>query len=421
MNEKRVILANAGEISPACAKEYAAVGGYQGLKAALAAPDKIIDIIKASGLRGRGGAGFPAGVKLSFTANTAADQKYIICNADEGEPGTNKDRVIMEMVPHRLIEGMAIAAVAVGADKGYIYLRAEYPYVADILAEALAAAKAGGYIGHDILGSGHDFEIELFIGAGSYNCGEETALLDSIEGKRGESRYKPPYPGVSGLWGKPTVINNVETLANFPAIMVNGGEWYSQLGSPSCPGTKLFTLSGNIVNPGVYEFLTGTTIRSLFEEVGGGCPGGKKLQAVQTGGASGNIIPVSLLDTKLDIDCCAKAGATFGAGDLMFLDEDACLLDVLENLMEFFEHESCGKCTPCREGNSQLLHLIRKFKNGAAVDGDRELMLELGQVMISGSLCGLGQASPNPILSVVRFFPELFAVKTVSEGSVANV
>lgn len=421
MEEKRILLAGAGDISPSSASEYAGVGGYQGLKKALSNPGQVVETIKSSGLRGRGGAGFPAGLKLSFTANTPSDQKYIVCNADEGEPGTNKDRVIMERVPHRLIEGMAIAGVAVGANKGYIYLRAEYPYVAKILEQALVDAREHGYLGSNILQSGQDFDIELFIGAGAYVCGEETALLDSIEGKRGEPRFKPPYPGVAGLWGKPTVINNVETLANFPSIMVKGGEWYSQLGSKTCPGTKLFTLSGNIANPGVYEFPTGTTIRVLFEEVGGGCPQGKELKAIQTGGASGNIIPASLLDTPMDIDCCAQAGATFGAGDLMFIDEDACLLDVLENLMEFFEHESCGKCTPCREGNSQLLHLIRKFKNGSAEEGDLELMLELGKLMVGGCLCGLGQASPNPILSAVRSFPELFKVKTVSEGSVANV
>lgn len=419
MKETRILLAQAGEITPTSAKEYGAVGGYQGLKKALAAPDKIVDIIKASGLRGRGGAGFPAGLKLSFTANTPADQKYIVCNADEGEPGTNKDRVIMEKVPHRLIEGMAIAGVAVGADKGYIYLRAEYPYVAKILEKALADARENGFLGTDILGSGHNFHIELFIGAGAYVCGEETALLDSLEGKRGEPRFKPPYPGVAGLWGKPTVINNVETLANLPGIVANGPAWFRQTGTETCPGTKLFSLSGNIANPGVYEFPIGTSIRTIFQEAGGGCPGGKKLMAIQTGGASGNIIPASLLDTPMDIDCCAKAGATFGAGDLMFIDDDQCLLDILENLMEFFEEESCGKCTPCREGNTQLLYLVRKFKDGTAEDGDLELMLELGNTMTGGCLCGLGQASPNPILSAVRFFPELFKTKSTQKGRVS--
>jgi NADH:ubiquinone oxidoreductase subunit F (NADH-binding) len=412
MEETRVVLCKEGEISPTSAREYAEIGGYQGLKRALEAPDKVIPTIKASGLRGRGGAGFPAGLKLSFTANTPADQKYIVCNGDEGEPGTYKDRIIMTRVPHRLFEGMAIAGVAVGADKGYIYLRAEYPYVAEIMERALADARENGYLGANLLGSGRDFDIEIRIGAGSYVCGEETALTASIEGKRGEPRFKPPFPGVAGLWGKPTIINNVETLANFPAIMVSGPEWYRTMGTEKCPGTKLFTLSGHISNPGVYEFPIGTTIRSLFEEVGGSCPDGKKLFAVQTGGASGNIIPARLIDTAMDIESCAAAGATFGAGDLMFLDEDSSLLDVLENLMEFFEEESCGKCTPCREGNTRMLDLVRKFKHGTASEIDLDLLVELGNMMAEGCLCGLGQASPNPILSAVRFFPETFAVRT---------
>lgn len=421
MEEKRVLLSGVGEISPTSSREYVEIGGYQGLKKALEAPGKVVEIIKASGLKGRGGACFPSGLKLSFTAGTPADQKYIVCNADEGEPGTNKDRILMEQIPHRLLEGMAIAGVAVGADQGYIYLRAEYPSAANILEQALADARQNGYLGSNIMGSGFDFEIELFIGAGSYVCGEETALLESLEGKRGEPRFKPPYPGVVGLWGQPTVINNVETLANFPVIMVEGAEWYRKIGTATCPGTKLFTLSGNISNPGVYEFPVGTTIRSLFEGVGGGCPNGKRLYAVQTGGASGNIIPVSLLDTPMDVDSCAKVGATFGAGDLMFMDEDCSLLDVLENLLEFFEHESCGQCTPCREGNTQLLELVRKFKKGVAQKEDLDLMLELAHFMVEGSLCGLGQSSPNPVLSAVRFFPEVFLNTLNSRGRFANV
>ncbi len=416
MEKMRVVLQGAGEISPTSSQEYVKIGGYEGLKNALRERGKIIDTVKESGLRGRGGAGFPAGLKLSFTADTPAEQKYIVCNADEGEPGTNKDRVIMENVPHRLLEGMAIAGVAVGATKGYLYLRAEYPYVAAILQAAIDDARAQGFLGTDIFNSGIDFDIELFIGAGAYVCGEETALLESMEGKRGEPRFKPPYPGVAGLWGKPTVVNNVETLASLPAILVNGGSWYKAIGSKTCPGTKLFTLSGNVKNPGVYEFPTGVTIRSLFEEVGGGCPDGKQLYAIQTGGASGNIIPASLLDTEMAIDTCAEAGATFGAGDLMFIAEGSCLLDILENLLEFFEHESCGKCTPCREGTSQLLELVRRFKNKTAQDGDLELMVELANFMAEGSLCGLGQASPNPVLSTVRFFPELFTVNTDFKG-----
>ncbi len=419
MEEMRVVLQGMGEISPTCSQEYVKIGGYKGLKNALDKRGTIIDTVKESGLRGRGGAGFPAGLKLSFTADTPAKQKYIICNADEGEPGTNKDRVIMENVPHRVLEGMAIAGVAVGATKGYIYLRAEYPYVAEILQAAIDDARQNGYLGRNLLNSGFDFDVELFIGAGAYVCGEETALLESMEGKRGEPRVKPPYPGVAGLWGKPTVVNNVETLACLPPILVNGGSWYKSIGSKTCPGTKLFTLSGNINNPGVYEFPTGVTIRSLFEQVGGGCPDGKQLYAVQTGGASGNIIPAALLDTEMAIDTCAEAGATFGAGDLMFIAEGICLLDVLENLLEFFEHESCGKCTPCREGTSQLLELVRRFKHKTARNGDLELLVDLANLKAEGSLCGLGQASPNPVLSTVRFFPELFAVNGAPQGRLA--
>lgn len=410
MEETRVVLHRAGEFSPTSAREYEAAGGYAGLRKALADPDHVVEIVKASGLRGRGGAGFPTGLKMSFTKNAAADQKYVVCNADEGEPGTNKDRVIMEEVPHRLIEGMVIAALAVGATQGYIYLRAEYPHVKQTLARALDDARAYGVLGSSIFGSGFAFDITLFIGAGAYVCGEETALLDSLEGKRGEPRTKPPYPGVAGLWGKPTLVNNVETLANLPAILEHGPEWFRSMGTERFPGTKLFTLSGNITNPGVYEFPVGVTIRRLFEEVGGGCPGGKRLYAIQTGGASGNIIPASFLDTPMDPESCDRVGATFGAGDLMFMDESCSLLDVLENLAEFFVKESCGKCTPCREGNPQLLHLLRRFQQGRALRSDLDLLLELGKGMNIGCLCGLGQMAPNPILSVIRFFPQVFKV-----------
>lgn len=403
-----MVLHKAGEISPTSALDYEAVGGYEGLRRALAAPDQVVELIKESGLRGRGGAAFPTGLKMGFTKSAEADQKYVVCNADEGEPGTNKDRVIMEEIPHRLLEGMAIAGVAVGADQGYIYLRAEYPYVKRVLEQALESAHRHGFIGKNILGSGLDFEISLFVGAGAYVCGEETALLDSLEGKRGEPRVKPPFPGVAGLWGRPTLVNNVETLANLPHILVNGPQWFKSLGTASFPGTKLFTLSGNVNTPGVYEFPVGISMRKLFEEVGGGCPNGRRLYAIQTGGASGNIIPASLLDTPLDPESCDAVGATFGAGDLMFMDENCCLFDVLENLVEFFVHESCGKCSPCREGNPQLLNLVRKFKYGTAEEADLDLLVELGETLQIGSLCGLGQMSPNPILSVVRFFPELF-------------
>ncbi len=404
MKQTLKILRYADKIDPVSVKDYVKVGGYEALRKAVENPDKIIDTMKASGLRGRGGAGFGVGQKWSFVKNTKADVKYVVCNADEGEPGTNKDRVIIEKVPHLMLEGMAISGVAVGSTKAYIYLRAEYVYLRENLEKAIAEAKAQGYLGKKIMGSKYDFDIEVRLGAGAYVCGEETAMLESIEGKRGEPRYKPPYPGVEGLWQKPTIINNVETFVNVPLIIKDGVEEFRKYGSKNNPGTKLYTLSGNIKNPGVYEFPIGITIRELFEKVGGGCPNGKKLKAIQTGGASGNIIPPSLLDTPFDIDPCNAVGATFGAGDLMFIDEDQDIIDVVENLTEFFDEESCGQCTPCREGNRRLLELIRKFKDGTAVLEDLELMEELSEVMCDTSLCGLGLASAKPLQSVIRFF-----------------
>ena len=415
MNETRRILRNVGKINPTCAKEYAAAGGYEALKKAIAAPDTMIGIMKDSGLRGRGGAGFPTGLKWSFVKGTDADQKYVVCNADEGEPATNKDRIIMSGDPNSLFEGMAIAGAAVGADKGYIYLRAEYPYVRVILEKALEDARANGYLGKNIMGTGFSFDIEVRSSAGAYVCGEETALLESIEGRRGEPRYKPPFPGVSGLWGKPTVINNVETFANVPIILNEGVESFRKYGTEKCPGTKLFTLSGNVCNPGVYEFPIGVTIRQLFEEVGGGCPNGRKLLAVQTGGGSGPIIPASLLDTKMDIESCWEAGASFGAGDLMFIDDTNDIIDVCENLMEFFVEESCGKCTPCREGNYRLLELVRKFKNNTAEESDIALIESLAETMMDAARCGLGQASPCPLVSAIKFFREDFE-KAIERG-----
>ena len=414
--EKR-LLRNVGKVNPVSAAQYCATGGYKALSSAIASTqENIIEVVKASGLRGRGGAGFNTGTKWGFVKNTAADQKYIVCNADEGEPGTNKDRILMTGDPHAIFEGMAIAGVAVGANKGYIYLRAEYPYVRTVLEAALNDARGNGFLGAHVMGTDFVFDIEIRSGAGAYVCGEETALLESIEGKRGEPRFKPPFPGVSGLWGKPTVINNVETFANIPIILNEGVESFRKYGPESCPGTKLYTLSGNVCNPGVYEAPIGVTIRELFEELGGGCPNGKKLKAIQTGGASGNIIPASLLDTPMDINSCNEAGATFGAGDLMFIDEDQDIIDVCENLMEFFVEESCGKCTPCREGNYRVLELVRKFKNETATEEDIDTILDVADVMKDCSLCGLGQASTSPVVSAIKFFRSDFE-KAIERGN----
>ncbi|MEW5959738.1 MAG: NADH-ubiquinone oxidoreductase-F iron-sulfur binding region domain-containing protein [Chloroflexota bacterium] len=404
MEETRLILNNAGKINPVSSQEYAASGGYAALKKAIAAPGDVIGIVSDSGVLGRGGAGFPVGLKWSIVKKTPADQKYVVCNADEGEPGTGKDRVILSGDPHALIEGMTICAIAVGADKGFIYLRAEYPYLRDPLEQALADARANGYLGAGILGSSFHFDIEMRSGQGSYVCGEETALIESLEGRRGEPRYKPPFPGVKGLWGKPTVINNVETFVNIPVILTMGAAGYRKYGTEKCPGTKLFTLSGNIRNPGVYEFPTGVTIRQLFEEVGGGCPGGKKLLGIQTGGASGAIIRADRLDTRLDIENCAAAGAVFGAGDLMFFDEDTCVIDLCKNLTEFFAGESCGKCTPCSLGIRQMLDILTKIANGKATLESLNELEKWAKYIKKTSLCGLGQMAPTPVLSTLENF-----------------
>ena len=414
MNETRITLRNVGKINPTSAQDYVAVGGYEALKKALSAPDTIIDIVKESGLRGCGGAGFPVGLKWGLVKAVAADVKYLVCNADEGEPGTNKDRIIMSGDPFSIIEGMTIAAVAIGIEKGFIYLRAEYPYIVEILGKALADARSNNYLGENILGKGVDFDIEIRIGAGAYVCGDETALLESIEGKRGEPRFKPPYPGEKGLWGKPTLINNVESYANIPYIVAKGVLEFRRYGTEKHPGTRLFTLSGNITKPGVYEFPNGTLLSDIFA-FAGGCLGGKKLLAVQTGGASGAIIRGDMIDIPMDIESCAAAGAVFGAGDLMFVDEDQNIIDLCENLMEFFVEESCGKCTPCREGNKRLLQLVEKIKEGKGTGADIDLINELGETMMITSLCGLGQASPTPLVTAVKNFRDTFD-KAIERG-----
>lgn len=409
MEETRRLLKLAGKINPVSASEYAACGGYEALRKAVAAPETLCETVKASGLRGRGGAGFPVGVKWTTTRDIQADQKYIICNADEGEPGTNKDRVLLNEVPHTVLEGMAIAGVAVGATKGFLYLRAEYPYVRDILIEAVKDAEAHGYLGKNLFGSGLDFDIEIRTGQGAYICGEETALMESIEGRRGEPRRKPPFPGVSGLWGKPTVINNVESMANIPLIILEGPEAFRQYGTEKCPGTKLYTLSGCIAHPGVYEFPMGVTIRQLFE-VGGGCPKGKRLKAIQTGGESGSIVSPALLDTPMDIERCAAAGASLGTGDLLFLDEDVCLADLGRNLTSFFAAESCGKCVPCRLGTRRMQQLMEQLCRGEANADVLDELESLAEYMKQSTFCALGQAAPTPLLSLLHHFrPELEA------------
>ncbi|MEN6350819.1 MAG: NADH-quinone oxidoreductase subunit NuoF [Syntrophomonas sp.] len=395
--EMRIVLRNYGKIDPLKVEDYVAQGGYKALeKARGMGQAALIDDVKKSNLRGRGGAGFNCGMKWNFAYQANADQKYVICNADEGEPGTYKDRLIMENDPHSVLEGMAICGYAIGADKGYIYCRGEYPQVIDILNQAIDQAKAKGYLG--------SFDIEVRSGAGAYVCGEETALIESIEGNRGEPRFKPPFPPVQGLWQKPTIVNNVETFANIPVIVEKGGAWYAAIGAPSYPGTKVFTLTGDVNNKTFFEVPTDTTIRDVVYKFGGGIPGGKKFKAVQIGGTSGAFIPESLLDTEVSFDSMSAIGATLGSGATFVMDETRDMVDITTRIAKFFEHESCGKCAPCREGTARMHELMEKLNEGEGSDKDIALLQKLGTVMSYSCLCGLGQAAPAPVLTTIKHF-----------------
>ncbi|WP_276624198.1 NADH-quinone oxidoreductase subunit NuoF [Syntrophomonas wolfei] len=402
--EMRIVLRNYGKVDPLNIDSYTQVGGYQALAKAksMSQPD-LIEEVKKSGLRGRGGAGFNTGMKWSFSYGVKADQKYVICNADEGEPGTYKDRIIMENDPQSVLEGMAICGYAIGANKGYIYCRGEYPYVVEILDKAIAQASEKGLLG--------DFNIEVRMGAGAYVCGEESALIESIEGHRGEPRFKPPFPPVIGLWGKPTIVNNVETFANIPAIVDKGADWYKGIGAAGYPGTKVMTLTGDIVNRTVIEVPTNTTIRQVLNDFGGGIAGGKKFKAVQIGGTSGGFIPESLLDTPIDFDSMSAIGATLGSGAFFVMDETRDIVDVIDRISKFFAHESCGKCTPCREGTQRMHEMLHRVKNGGAVAGDLDFMERLGSVMSKACLCGLGQAAPAPVLTTLKHFRNDYTAK----------
>lgn len=400
----RIVLRNYGKVDPLNIDNYIQVGGYQALAKAksMSQPD-LIEEVKKSGLRGRGGAGFNTGMKWGFSYGVKADQKYVICNADEGEPGTYKDRIIMENDPQSVLEGMAICGYAIGANKGYIYCRGEYPYVVEILNKAIAQASEKGLLG--------DFNIEVRMGAGAYVCGEESALIESIEGHRGEPRFKPPFPPVIGLWGKPTIVNNVETFANIPAIVDKGADWYKGIGAAGYPGTKVMTLTGDIVNRTVIEVPTNTTIRQVLDDFGGGIAGGKKFKAVQIGGTSGGFIPESLLDTPIDFDSMSAIGATLGSGAFFVMDETRDIVDVIERISKFFAHESCGKCAPCREGTQRMHEMLHRVKNGGAVAGDLDFMERLGSVMSKACLCGLGQAAPAPMLTTLKHFRNDYTAK----------
>jgi NADH-quinone oxidoreductase subunit F len=402
--EMRIVLRNYGKIDPLKIDDYLATGGYKSLnKARTLRTTELINEIKASNLRGRGGAGFNCGLKWNFAAQAQADRKYVICNADEGEPGTYKDRLIMENDPHTLLEGMAICALAIGAGQGYIYCRGEYPEAAQTLKQAIAQAEAKGVLG--------DFTIEVRLGAGAYICGEETALIESIEGKRGEPRIKPPFPPVSGLWGKPTIVNNVETFAAIPAIVEKGAAWYAAIGAPSYPGTKILTLTGDVANKTFFEVSTDTTLREVIYQLGGGLSSGKEIKAVQIGGTSGAFIPASQLDTPISFDALGAIGATLGSGAVFVLDQSRDLIDTTARIAKFFAHESCGKCTPCREGTARIYDLMTKINQGKGSTADLALLGKLGRVMSCSSFCGLGQAAPAPLLSTLKHFAADYQAK----------
>lgn len=404
----RVALRNCGVIDPENIKEYIASDGYQALAKVLTqmTPDDVINEITASGLRGRGGGGFPTGRKWSFAKASVNDVKYVCCNADEGDPGAFMDRSILEGDPQCIIEAMIIAGYAIGAHQGFVYIRAEYPIAVNRLQKAIEQAREMGFLGKDIFGSGFDFDMEIRLGAGAFVCGEETALMTSIEGNRGEPRPRPPFPAVKGLFGKPTVLNNVETYANIAQIILKGSKWFSSMGTPSSPGTKVFALGGKITNVGLVEIPMGTTLREIVEEIGGGIPNGKKFKAAQTGGPSGGCIPALHIDTPIDYDSLIALGSMMGSGGMIILDEDTCMVDIAKFYLEFTVDESCGKCTPCRVGTRRLLQFLDKITSGKGEMEDLEKIDELSRHMQTSSLCALGQTAPNPVLSTMNYFKD---------------
>ena len=402
------VLRNRGKINPFKIEDYIASDGYMALLKALDIndPDRIIDIVKESGLRGRGGAGFPTGRKWEFCRKAKSDDgiKYVVCNGDEGDPGAFMDRNLLESDPNSVLEGIIIAAIAVGACKGYIYIRAEYPLAIETLSNAIGKAKEYGLIGRNLLGSNFDFDIEIYQGAGAFVCGEETALLRSIEGKRGMPRPRPPFPADSGLYAKPTLINNVETYANIPQIILKGAKWYNQLGTEKSKGTKIFALTGAVNNVGLVEVPMGIPLRDIIEKVGGGIKGGKKFKAVQLGGPSGGCLPEKSLDVPLDYERVKGAGAIIGSGGMIVLDEDQCMVDMARFFMDFIQDESCGQCTPCRVGTRRMLEILTRITEGNGKDGDIEKLEEMAHMIKETSLCGLGKTAPNPVLSTIRYF-----------------
>ena len=419
----RVALRNCGVINPESIDEYIAYDGYQALGKCLTeyTPEQVIQIITDSGLRGRGGGGFPTGRKWALCAPNKAPQKYVVCNADEGDPGAFMDRSVLEGDPHCIIEAMAIAGYAIGATKGFVYVRAEYPIAVRRLQIAIDQAREAGLLGKDIFGSGFDFDMEIRLGAGAFVCGEETALMTSIEGNRGEPRPRPPYPAVKGLFGCPTVENNVETFANVPQIILKGAEWFASMGTEKSKGTKVFALGGKIKHTGLVEIPMGTTLREIVEEIGGGIPNGKKFKAAQTGGPSGGCIPASLIDTKIDYDNLIAMGCMMGSGGLIVMDEDTCMVDIAKFFLEFTVDESCGKCTPCRVGTKRLLEKLEKITSGNGTLEDIDDLEALCHYIKENSLCGLGQTAPNPVLSTLKFFRDEYVAHVVDKKCPAGV
>lgn len=422
-NQHRVALRNCGVINPENIEEYIGFHGYEALGKVLTemTPQQVIDTILDSGLRGRGGAGFPTGLKWKFAAGNDADQKYVCCNADEGDPGAFMDRSILEGDPHVVIEAMAIAGYAIGATQGYVYIRAEYPIAVKRLSIAIQQAKEYGLLGKNIFDSGFDFDLDIRLGAGAFVCGEETALMTSIEGHRGEPRPRPPFPAVKGLFQKPTILNNVETYANVPQIILNGSDWFKAMGTEKSKGTKVFALGGKINNTGLVEVPMGTTLRTIVEEIGGGIPNGKKFKAAQTGGPSGGCIPASLIDTEIDYDNLIAIGSMMGSGGLIVMDEDTCMVDIAKFFLEFTVDESCGKCTPCRVGTKRMYEILDKISKGKATMEDLDRLEKLCYFIKENSLCGLGQTAPNPVLSTLRYFRDEYEAHIVDKVCPAGV
>lgn len=425
--QTRIALRNCGVIDPDVIEEYIARNGYAALGKVLTQmkPEAVVEEVKNSGLRGRGGGGFSTGMKWQFTAQAEGSPKYVACNADEGDPGAFMDRSILEGDPHSIIEAMAIAGYAVGANQGYVYVRAEYPLAVRRLGDAIERARKYGFLGENIFNSGFNFDLEIRVGAGAFVCGEETALINSIEGKRGEPRPRPPFPAQKGVWNQPTLLNNVETYANIAPIILNGAEWFSGFGTEKSKGTKVFAVAGDIVNTGLVEVPMGTSLREVIFNISGGIPAGKKFKAAQTGGPSGGCIPVSHLDISMDYDSLIEIGSMMGSGGLIVMDEDTCMVDVARFFLDFTVDESCGKCTPCRVGTKRMLEILERITSGEGKEGDIELLERLARNIKATALCGLGQTAPNPVLSTLKFFRDEYEAhindKTCPAGVCANL